>query len=86
MKLKEETIKQIKQLKEEGKTTKQIAAELKIPYSTTFYHFSEERKQKAKEYQQDYQKRNKPKRGDKYRDYQRDYQYKRYWRLKGIEK
>ena len=82
MKLKEKIINKIKELKEKGKKTKQIAAKLKISYSTTFYHFSETRKQKAKEYQANYQKRNKPKRGDKYRDYQRDYQYKRYWRLK----
>lgn len=82
MKLDQETINRILKLKEEGKTTKQIAAELNLPYSTTFYHFSETRKLKAKTYQSDYQKRNKPKRGDKYRDYQRDYQNKRYWRLK----
>ncbi len=82
MKLKEKTINKIKELKEEGKTTKQIAAKLKISYSTAFYHFSETRKQKAKDYQTNYQKKNPPKRGDKYRDYQRDYQYKRYWRLK----
>lgn len=82
MKLTTKQINKIKELKKEGKTIKQIAIELKIPYSTTIYHFSEKRKQEAKEYQKKYQKRHPPKRTDRLREYQRKYQHDRYWRLK----
>ena len=76
----------INNLKEEGKTIKEVSNILKIPYSTTCYHYSEDRKEKAKSYQANYQKEHPPKRGKKYRDYQRDYHKKRYWRLKEEKK
>ena len=85
MKVTKEQIIEIKKLKKQGITQKEISKRLNISASTISYYYSEGRKKKAIDYQKSYQKKNPPKRGDKYREYQREYQKNRYWKLKKIE-
>lgn len=68
----------IRRLKEEGKTQSEISKELNIPYSTVQYYYNEKIRQRALNYQKEYQKRNPQTRGDKYREYQRKYHKKYY--------
>lgn len=85
MKITEQQIKKIKDLKEEGTTQKVISKILELPTSTISYYSSKENRERASKYQKEYHKKNPQKRGDKYREYQRIYHNKRYWRLKDIK-
>ena len=64
---------QILKLKNEGLTIKEISIKLNLPYSSVCYHFADRYKNRALNYQKEYQKNNKQKRGDEYRKYQREY-------------
>jgi len=82
MKITKEQIIQIRKLREEGLTQKEISNKLNIPISTVQYYSEEKNRLRSINYQKEYQKKNPPKRDDKYREYQRIYHNKRYHKLK----
>lgn len=72
--MEKEIINKIKELKEEGKTAKEISKELNMPYSSVRYHFSEKEKTKSIERAKKYNREN-PEKINKERNklYQRKY-------------
>lgn len=83
--MKQETINQIKLLKEQGKRPIEISRELNLPYSTILYYCSSEYRKNKINDAKEYQKKNKPKRTDKLRAYQREYHKKYYQRKKEVK-
>lgn len=75
MKLTKEQKNKIKELKEKGKTPKEISEQLEIPYATTLYHSNQDVRKKQIENSLKYQRNNPQARDyEKYKKYQKKYQ------------